>query len=119
MTNNIYQQLISELSSIFGSHHQLESGTGVRFQSSKKGKLTIYHRNISTGNAAEIAFELESLAARFGLTMPDTLAFLTKLRAATGRPVEINPRYQWPRVGIATTDDVNTVVQMLKVQLAI
>lgn len=114
MKNSIYESALAELATIFGSHDNLESGSGARFKSAKKGKLTIYHRDIASGNSAEIAFELDSIAARFKLSASEAATFLARLKAATGRPVEINPRFQWPRVGLATAADVATVLNALK-----
>jgi len=114
MKNSIYDSALTDLATIFGSHDDLESGTGARFKSNKKGKLTIYHRNIAAGNSAEIAFEVDSFAARFKLSASEAAAFLARLKAATGRQVEINPRFQWPRVGLATAADVVTVLDALK-----
>ena len=114
MTNAIYTRALCELSTIFGALSNLESGTGARVQAAKKGKLTIYHRNIATGNQAEIAFDVPSLAGRLGVSEAETLTLLSQLKAVTGRPVELNPRYQWPRVGLATDEHVTRVIAALK-----
>lgn len=118
MSNAIFDQLVTDLAAMFGAFHPLESGTGVRFQSANKGKLTIYHRNIALGNAAEIAFEVESIATRMKLGERETRLWLQKLAATSGRPVNLHPRYQWPRVGIASAQDIEAVVQAMRAQLS-
>lgn len=118
MLNTIYSRAMSELSEIFGaSFSNLDSGHGARVATAKKGKMTIYHANIANGNQAEIAFDVPSLAARFKLSESDTAAFLKQLKTLTGRPVELNPRYQWPRVGLATEDHVKQVMSALRARL--
>lgn len=115
--NSIYNRAVSELSTIFGALHDLESGTGARATSAKKGKLTIYHRNIAAGNSAEIAFEVESIGARLNLNEAQTETFLAKLKTSTGRPVELNPRFQWPRVGLSQDEDVIKVIEAIRQQI--
>lgn len=118
MSNAIYNRALSELATTFGSSFSnLESGTGARVQSAKKGKMTIYHRNIAAGNQAEIAFDVPSLAARIRLSESETISFLAELKLLTGRPVELNRQYLWPRVGFATDEHVTKVIHALKARV--
>ena len=118
MSNAIYSRALSELATIFGSSFSnLESGTGARVQSAKKGKMTIYHRDIAAGNMAEVAFDVPSLAARFNLSESQTTAVLTQLKLLTGQPVALNPRYQWPRVGFSTAEHITKVIHALNARL--
>lgn len=115
--NNIYSKAVSELSTIFGAFSNLDSGTGARTTSAKKGKMTIYHRNIAAGNSAEIAFEIESIGTKLKLNETETRGFLADLKSLTGRPVELNARYQWPRVGLSKDEDVAKVMDAIRKQI--
>jgi len=106
MINDIYLFAASELSSIFGSHSDLESGNGTRFKAASRGKVTVYHADISPGNRAEIAFEPQSFAARLGISEPQAIRILKDLREMTGQPVQLNQRFKWHRVGIANRQQV-------------
>lgn len=117
MLNNVYNRAMSELKTIFGRFNDLPSGNGARIQAAKRGKMTIYHQSIAAGNQAELAFDVQSFGERLGLTESDTRAFLSQLRATTGRPVEINAQYEWPRVGLATEEHVIKVIAAIKQRL--
>lgn len=117
MLNNVYNRAMSELATIFGRFNDLPSGNGARIQAAKKGKMTIYHQSIAAGNQAEIAFDIPSFSERLGLTESETLAFLSQLRATTGRPVQINAHFKWPRVGLATDEHVAKVISAIRHRL--
>lgn len=102
MKNDIYDLAISELSKIFGAYEELESRNGARFKSAKKGKLTVYHADIESGNKVEIAFEIDSIAKRLGMTPHAVTSLIADMRVASGRGVVINPRFNWPRVGLTS-----------------
>jgi hypothetical protein len=59
MKNEVFERTLSELRPIFGACEELKSGNGSRFKSAKKGKVTVYHSDIESGNHAEIAFEMK------------------------------------------------------------
>lgn len=119
MRNDVFDYAVGRFSEFLGSSAQpLDSGTGSRFTSSRRGKVTIYHQNIAAGNRAEVAFNTESLLERLRLQSHEVRAYFESVREATGRPVEPNPRYQWPRVGMANRDDVDYVVDFLSERYA-
>lgn len=117
MENDTFRVLVSTLAEFLGAPDMNVSGTGSRFKSSRKGKATVYHSGIAAGNQAEVAFEVESMARR--LAIPPTVfrALIAELRATTGRPVEPNPQYNWPRIGVASQSDVNLVAEALRHRL--
>ncbi|ENO82821.1 hypothetical protein B447_02351 [Thauera sp. 27] len=51
------------------------------------------------------------------LTESETLSFLSQLRATTGRPVQTNGQFEWPRVGLATDEHVTKVIAAIKHRL--
>jgi hypothetical protein len=114
MENDIYTMLVSALAPRLGSASPHTSGTGARFTSARKGKATVYHSDIAAGNHAEVAFEVESMANALGMTAGRFRSLLAQLRAATGRPVEPNPRFNWPRVGVASEADVTLIAHALR-----
>jgi hypothetical protein len=117
MENDAFRTLVSALAEFLGSPDRNVSGTGSRFKSSRKGKATVYHSGIAAGNQAEVAFEVESMAQRFNISPTEFRAFVAQLRAATGRLVEPNPQYNWPRIGVASQADVSLVVETLRHRL--
>ncbi len=117
MINDIYLFAVSELSSIFGSHSDLASGNGTRFQAASRGKVTVYHADISSGNRVEIAFEPQSFAARLGVSGAQATRILNNLREMTGQPVQLNQRFNWPRVGIANRQQVLDIIAHLNTLL--
>jgi hypothetical protein len=119
MTNNVYELILTKLTPIFGSRQELVSGNGARFTSAKKGKLTVYHADIAPGNKAEVAFETSSIAARIGSGMQGANALICELKALTGQSVTINQVHGWPRVGLATMDQVTEVVDRLAARLGV
>lgn len=117
MENEIYIQLVNNLSFLLGAAEPLVSGNGARFKSARKGKATIYHNEIATGNRAEVAFHTESIAARMNITQAELQSLLEQWRRATGRPVKINQQYEWPRVGCSTKEHVSSLVSQLQLRL--
>lgn len=106
MENETYRSLFGALSVHLGAPSSHVSGSGVRFKSQLKGKATVYHDNIAPGNQAEVAFDVESMASRLRMTAREFQSFVAQLRASTGRPVESNAQFNWPRVGISTESHV-------------
>ena len=114
MQNQVFDALVAGLTVHFGTGHPLDSGTGVRFQLSKRGKLTAYHTNIATGNQAEIAFEPGTVAKRLAMTERELRSLIGELRTKTGRGVSPDPQFNWPRVGLADTRDVELVLAAIE-----
>jgi 5-methylcytosine-specific restriction endonuclease McrA len=119
MKNDVYEYLFVELTPLFGRPQELESGNGARCISPKKGKLTIYHSGIAAGNYVEIAFNIKSIAVRFGLNSQSASSMIRELMMLTGREVIINKQHEWPRVGFATIDQANKVLESIKIRLGI
>lgn len=118
MENDIFALLISVLAPRLGRASPLDSGNGARFTSARKGKATVYHSNIAPGNHAEIAFEVESMANALGKSAGEFRSMLTQLRAATGRPIEPNAQFNWPRVGVSSAAHVDLIAQVVTPQPA-
>src|ERR1700694_3888528 len=101
MKNDVYDTTVREFRELFGAPADLETGSGTRFTSGAKGKVTIYHRDIAAGNGAEVAFEVKSLGKRMGESENVVRRFISELKTLTGREVDLNAKHNWPRVGIA------------------
>lgn len=114
MENPVYASAVAALTTLLGTGETLASGNGVRFKSARRGKATIYHSNIALGNQAEIAFEVSSMANRLGMSEGEFRSLVASLRNATGRPVQPNPQYNWPRIGIFDQDHVGSVIATLQ-----
>lgn len=114
MQNEIFDNVVAEFQSIFGAAQGLNSGNGTRF---RKCSVTIYHENIASGNKAEIACKVESIAQTFGRTSQSVSDLIQECAALTGRPVEINSTHGWPRIGIASLDQVSAIKERLSVFL--
>lgn len=114
MDNGVYEAARDRFGAIYGRLGALESGTGSRCKRDEKGKVTLYRSNISPGNGAEIAFHVESMAARAGKSLASARDILQQLQLATGRPVQRDPKWDWPRVGLASVDHVELVASALE-----
>jgi hypothetical protein len=117
MENEAFRSLVASLAAHLGAPDPHDSGTGMRFKSSHKGKATVYHSGISPGNQAELAFEVVSMARRLQISESEFRALVSQLRASTGRPVEPNVQYNWPRVGVASQAHVALVTEALQQRL--
>lgn len=114
MQNDIFDNVVAEFQSLFGAPQGLNSGNGTRF---RKCSVTVYHENVASGNKAEIACKVESIAETFGRTSQAVSDLIHECAALTGRPVEINPTHGWPRIGIASLDQVYAIKARLSVFL--
>ena len=114
MQNQIFDSLVSKLAVHFCTAHPLQSGTGVRFQSVQRGKLTVYHSNLATGNQAEIAFDPITIAKRMSVTEQKLRTLIADFRLKTGRDVKPDPQFNWPRVGFVDSADVESVVTAIE-----
>lgn len=110
MQNRIFDATVRALGPVLGSPEPLASGNGVRFKSEQKGKATVYHSEVSTGNQAEVAFHVDSTAARLRTTTAEFRSLISALRASTGRPVQPNAQYDLPRIGLTTEEHVAELV---------
>ncbi len=117
MQNQIFDSLVTRLMVHFGTGHPLDSGTGVRFQSTKRGKLTVYHANLATGNQAEVAFEPATMAKRLSMSERELRSLIGDLRSRTGRDVSPDPQFNWPRVGLAEAAHVEVIVTAIQKSL--
>lgn len=117
MENRIFRSVTAELSEFFGPAKPHVARTGARFTSAQKGKLTVYHSNIATGNSAEIAFEPASMARRLMLSEAGLRSFVAQLRGLTNQPTETNARYNWSRVGLASQAHADMVVAQIQERL--
>lgn len=102
MINPVYTQAISILSEFLGAPAQLKSENGARFRRGSGYLLTVYHSNLASGNRAEIAFN------------PSFVPGINQICALTSHQVNPDRRYNWPRVGIRSSDELNTVVDVLR-----
>ena len=118
MENEIFRSLSGALVHHLGASTPLVSGTGVRFKSERKGKATLYHDTIAAGNQAEVAFEVASMARRLHMTEAEFRSFVIHLSELTGRPVEPNSQYNWPRIGVASLAHVTLIDEALRQRLA-
>lgn len=118
MSNPVFDSLVSMLTAHFGTASALDSGNGVRFKSARKGKATVYHRDVADGNHAEVAFEVASMAERLRMPQDQFRTFVSQLRVATGRPVETNQQFKWPRVGVTSEAHVMAIREALERKFA-
>lgn len=117
MQNQIFDSLVARLGEHFGTGHSHKSGTGVRFKSARRGKLTVYHTNLATGNQAEVAFEPVSMARRLSMSEGEIRALIAEFRARTGRDVSPDPQFNWSRVGFADAAHVEAIVTAIEQSL--
>ena len=115
MQNAIFDNIVAELKSIFGTPRHLVSKNGVRFQ--RNGSVTVYHEELAPGNNAEIALNVQAVATTFGVTPQSLIDLANECNTLTGRAVEINKRQNWPRIGIVTEEHVLLVKEKLSALL--
>lgn len=116
MQNSIFDTLVQELTPLLGAPKYHESNSGTRLTSNRKGKATVYHADLAPGNQAEIAVDVASNAARLGLSEPEMRERVAQARAFTGREVETNLQYNWPRIGLSSQEHIPTVMAALRTQ---
>jgi hypothetical protein len=114
MRNPTFDALVQELTPLLGAPKDHASGTGARFTSGIKGKATVYHSNLAPGNQAEIAVDVTSNAARLGVSERELRERIGLARTSTGKDVEANAQYNWPRVGLAAQEDIPAVLRALR-----
>lgn len=117
MKNSVYEKTVAAMSAFLGARpQQLESGNGCRFANAAKGKATVYCADIASGNQAEIAFDAASVGKRLGLAASECAPYFARLATVTGRPVLPNARFNWPRAGIETEEDLAKLMAHLEAQ---
>lgn len=115
MENAVYNSALTALKNLFGTPRPLVNKNGARFL--RNGTITIYHTELAPGNEAEIAFNVQPIAALYGIP-PATLAgLLDECRYLTGRPTETNKAQNWPRIGLASEEDIVSVMEKLSAVL--
>lgn len=102
MINAVYTHAMTTLSQFLGAPSELDSGNGARFRVGSSYLLTIYHSNLAGGNSAEIAFK------------PGSLTRIDQICSLTNHPVNPNRRYNWPRVGIRSTEEVDSIADAIR-----
>lgn len=98
---------------IYGAMQKLSSGNGVRCVNDSKGRVTLYSKMLASGNLAELAFDIQSMAARAATTEAAARALVEEMRTATGQLVNIDPNNNWPRVGFSKIAHVVVVAEQL------
>ncbi|MFT3961624.1 hypothetical protein [Propionivibrio sp.] len=114
MENETYLATISGLSTLLGRPQLLTSGNGARFTSATKGKVTVYHRDIAAGNQTEVAFHIVSMAHRLGTSESEFRALVQVWKQQTGRSVQMNQQYIWPRVGLSSPEQAATLITLIQ-----
>jgi hypothetical protein len=89
----------------------LANKNGARFL--RNGTVTIYHTELAPGNQAEIAFNVQPIASSYGISPAALTSLLNECRHLTGHPTEVNKLQNWPRIGLATEEEVSQVIAKL------
>lgn len=113
MENAVYNKALNALKMQFGMPRPLQNQNGARFL--RNGTITIYHTELAAGNQAEITFNVQPISSSYGIAPAKLNALLDECRKLTGRPTEVNKLQNWPRIGLATEEDVTLVMDKLAV----
>lgn len=115
MENAVYDNALTALKNLFGTPRPLVNKNGARFL--RNGTITIYHNELAPGNEAEIAFNVQPIAALYHIPPATLSSLLDECRYLTGKPTETNKAQNWPRIGLATEEDVARVMEKLSAVL--
>lgn len=115
MENAIYNNALAALKILFGLPRPLVNKSGARFL--RNGTVTIYHAELAPGNHAEIAFNVHPIASAYGISPAALTNLLEDCRKLTGHPTETNKLQNWPRIGLATDEDITLVMGKLSAVL--
>jgi hypothetical protein len=115
MENALYDNALAALKTLFGMPRPLVNKTGARFL--RNGTVTIYHDELSPGNSAEIAFNVQPIATSYNIQPATLSSLLDECRKTIGRPTEVNKQQNWPRLAIATEQDLHLIVEKLSALL--
>ena len=101
---DLRRQIAARMSDL-GRPSKLEDGyfrfqKGLGSDGAKKTTLAVYLKNVGS-NLIELAFEPGATAQSVGSSRTDVVEWISTVAAATGREVNVNPRYQYMRIGIA------------------
>lgn len=111
MENAVYNQALAALKAQFGMPRPLLNKNGARFL--RNGTVTIYHTELAPGNQAEIAFNVQPISSSYGIAPAKLNSLLDECRQLTGHATEVNKLQNWPRIGLATEEDVTLVMGKL------
>lgn len=111
MENALYDNALAALKILFGTPRPLVNKKGARFL--RNGTVTIYHDELAPGNSAEIAFNVQPIATSYNIQPAVLSGVLDELRTKVGRPTEVNKQQNWPRVAIATDEDLQLIIERL------
>lgn len=115
MQNALYDQAVTEFKPLFGTPRPLVNKNGVRYQ--RNGSITIYHDDLAYGNQLEIAFNVQAVATTFNLDPMTLESLIADCRDSTARAVKRNKQQDWPRIGIATEEQLALVKDKLTAAL--
>jgi len=121
MDSYVFETARRLLTEVYGSLYELESGQGFRCVKAERGQIFLYRpvAGLAEGNLGEIAFEVESHARRAGRGIVETRQFFRQLKVDSGHATERDSRYDWPRIGFTTKEEVTPVVLQLKAFLGV
>ncbi|MES2026560.1 MAG: hypothetical protein V4448_13485 [Pseudomonadota bacterium] len=111
MENAVYNNALAALKTLFGMPRPLANQNGARFL--RNGTVTIYHTELFPGNEAEIAFNVHPISSSYGISPATLNSLLEECRQLTGHPTEVNKLQNWPRIGLATEEEVTQVMGKL------
>ncbi|WP_309739976.1 hypothetical protein [Pseudomonas sp. SORGH_AS_0199] len=121
MDSYVFETARRLLTEVYGSLYELESGHGFRCVKAERGQIFLYRpvAGLAEGNLGEIAFEVESHARRAGRRIVETRQFFRQLKVDSGHATERDTRYDWPRIGFTTKEEVTPLVLQLKAFLGV
>lgn len=121
MDSYVFETARRLLTEVYGSLYELESGQGFRCVKAERGQIFLYRpvAGLAEGNLGEIAFEVESHARRAGRGIVETRQFFRQLKVDSGHATERDTRYDWPRIGFTTKEEVTPLVLQLKAFLGV
>lgn len=121
MDSYVFETARRLLTEVYGSLYELESGQGFRCVKAERGQIFLYRpvAGLAEGNLGEIAFEVESHARRAGRGIVETRQFFRQLKVDSGHATECDRRYDWPRIGFTSKEEVAATVLQLKAFLGV
>ena len=121
MDSYVFETARRLLTEVYGSLYELESGHGFRCVKAERGQIFLYRpvAGLAEGNLGEIAFEVESHARRAGRGIVETRQFFRQLKVDSDHATERVSRYDWPRIGFTTKEEVTPIVLQLKAFLGV
>lgn len=111
MQNPIFDKLVTQLTPLLGPPRPLVNKSGTRFL--RNGSVTVYHTEVAEGNQAELAFNIQPVSSKFGISPQALNDLIMECQVMTGCEVEVNKQQDWPRIGIASDEHLDVVVKKL------